>query len=218
MVTDIHESSDRLIEIVNDFLDVSRLEQGRIEFHLERLSVAKVIEEVVYGMTSLLKQKGLKMKLSANIRQLNALPDVIVDKNRLKQVFFNLLGNAVKFTKKGSISIEAELERDYIRISVTDTGMGISSESQTLLFRKFQQASDSILTRDSSNGTGLGLYISKLLASGMGGELGLDSSVLGKGSVFFVKVPVVTPARLKHMNDAVLAPDFETGLMIEKKP
>jgi len=103
-----------------------------------------------------------------------------------------------------------------IKLTFTDTGTGISTESQTLLFRKFQQASDSILTRDSTNGTGLGLYISRLLASGMGGELGLQSSVSGKGSVFFVLVPVATPARIKHMNETVLAPDSRTGLLVEE--
>jgi len=216
MVTDIHDSSDRLIEIVNDFLDVSRLEQGRIEFHLEKLQVSKVIEDVVYGMGALIKQKKLKVHLSHNIRQIDALPEVVVDKNRLKQVFFNLLGNAVKFTSKGSISVDAEVVRDMIKLTFTDTGTGISTESQTLLFRKFQQASDSILTRDSTNGTGLGLYISRLLASGMGGELGLQSSVPGKGSVFFVLVPVATPARIKHMNETVLAPDSRTGLLVEE--
>jgi len=216
MVTDIHDSSDRLIEIVNDFLDVSRLEQGRIEFHLEPLAISKVIEETVYGMGALLKQKKLHVKLSSNIRQLDSLPEVVADKNRLKQILFNLLGNAVKFTKKGGMTIDAELLHESIKITVTDTGAGISLQSQALLFRKFQQASDSILTRDSSNGTGLGLYISRLLAKGMGGELGLERSELGKGSVFFVTLPVATSARLKHMNETLLSPDSKTGLLKEK--
>ena len=193
MIADIHESSDRLIQIVNDFLDVSRLEQGRIEFHLEQLSISKVIEDVVYGMSALLKEKHLHIKLSGNITNLDALPKVLADKNRLKQIFFNLLGNAVKFTEKGSISISAEAKGDVIRIHVEDKGIGISDESQALLFRKFQQASDSILTRDSSHGTGLGLYISRLLAIGMGGKLGLETSIPGKGSTFYIEVPIVKP-------------------------
>ncbi len=216
MVVDIHDSSDRLIEIVNDFLDVSRLEQGRIEFHLEQLSIAKVIEEVVYGMGALLKQKGLHIKLSHNISRLDALPMVVVDKNRLKQILFNLLGNAVKFTSKGFIKIEAELLQDAIEVSITDSGIGISLESQALLFHKFQQAGDSILTRDSSHGTGLGLYISRLLAAGMGGKLGLQKSVLGKGSTFFVRVPLSTPARLRHLNDVKVAAEAEEALADKK--
>ncbi len=207
MIVDSHDSSERRIEIVNDFLDVSRVEQGRLEFHLEQLSLAKVIEEVVYGMNALLKQKGLTIKLSANIRNLDALPHVVVDRNRLKQVLFNLLGNAVKFTQKGSVKVEAVVEEDAIMVTVTDTGIGISPESQALLFHKFQQAADSILTRDSSHGTGLGLYISRLLAVGMGGELGLAKSTLGKGSTFFVRVPLSTPARLKRLSSMKLSPE-----------
>lgn len=206
MVEDIHESSNRLIEIVNDFLDVSRLEQGRIEFHLEELPVAKVVEDVVYGMNALITQKGLHLRLSSNLRQLDVLPMVIVDKNRLKQVLFNLFGNATKFTTKGSISVEATIEaHDMIKIRVIDTGPGIAEESQGLLFRKFQQARENILTRDASQSTGLGLYISRLLAEGMGGTLELEKSVLGKGSTFAVTLPIATPIRRKKLEEITAA-------------
>jgi PAS domain S-box-containing protein len=218
MVEDIHESSNRLIEIVNDFLDMSRLEQGRIEYHMEGLPVSKVIEEVAYGMGTLIKQKGLHLQLGHNIRRLDAVPAVIADKNRLKQILFNLLGNAVKFTEKGGrITVDAEAARDSIKLTVTDTGAGISPEHQTLLFRKFQQATDSILTRDDTRGTGLGLYISRLLATGMGGTLVLERSVPGKGSTFALKLLVATPARLKHLQAAVKVIDSHSGLVVEEK-
>ncbi len=218
MVTDIHESSDRLIEIVNDFLDVSRLEQGRIEFHLEQLLLPKVVEEVAYGMGALIKQKNLHLVLSHSLARLDQIPAVVADKNRLKQILFNLVGNAVKFTNKGGrITIGASVLPGFVEVTVADTGAGISAEYQALLFHKFQQASDSILTRDSSNGTGLGLYISRLLAVGMGGTLELRKSELGKGSVFALRILLATPERLKHLGDSAKVLDTKSGLMVDKE-
>ncbi|HSX02708.1 MAG TPA: ATP-binding protein [Candidatus Saccharimonadia bacterium] len=214
MVTDIHESSDRLIEIVNDFLDASRLEQGKITFHLEELSMTKLIEEVVYEMGPLLKQKGVYLKVAGTIAQLDHLPHVVADKNRLKQVLINLLGNAAKFTDHGGITVEAGVAPgNLLHVTVTDTGTGISPQYQQLLFRKFQQAGDSLLSRDASKGTGLGLYISRLLAEGMGGTLKLEESTPGKGSVFGVTVPIVTPARLQRLKESTATLNLHTGLV-----
>jgi signal transduction histidine kinase len=114
---------------------------------------------------------------------------VTADKQRITQVIYNLLGNAVKFTDAGSITVTARADEQFVYIIVTDTGKGMSTENQRLLFRKFQQAGSSLLSRDDTKGTGLGLYISRLIIEQSGGTIGLESSELGKGSSFVFSVP-----------------------------
>jgi two-component system sensor histidine kinase ChiS len=115
---------------------------------------------------------------------------VRADQSRVKQILYNLIGNAMKFTQKGGVIINCLVQGGFVKITVSDTGPGISLEGQQLLFHKFQQTGDSIITRDSTRGTGLGLYISKLLIEHMGGEIKLEHTELGKGSVFSVTLPV----------------------------
>lgn len=187
MINDIHGSSQRLIEIVNDFLDTSRLEQGRMEFNLQNISLNEIIRAVVEDTFIVAKEKKIDIKIDPDIEK---LPDVYADPDKLKQVFYNLIGNSIKFTNNGKIRISAVREGKNIRVTVLDQGKGINPESRKLLFRKFQQASSSILTRDATKGTGLGLYISKMLLENMNGTIKLESSEIGKGSVFSFTVPV----------------------------
>jgi len=192
MIDDIHESSTRLIEIVSDFLDVSRLEQGKMKFIPEAFELDKVIESVIYELGITSRDKSVELKF--NRMQLGELPKVYADKNRTKQIVYNLLGNALKFTEKGAISVDIKPDGQALRVIVSDTGAGMSTEAQQLLFHKFQQAGDSILTRDTSRGTGLGLYISKLMVEGMGGSIQLESSAPDRGSVFSFTLPIAGPA------------------------
>lgn len=184
MVDDIHNSSVRLIAIVNDFLDVSRLEQGRMVFKNEPMNITPLIEDSVnqYNAAELLH--GLKLEFDS--------PGpcwVIADSDRARQVITNLISNAIKYTDTGTVSIRVEVNAKKVRILVTDSGKGIPKESQHLLFHKFQQASNNILTRDNSQSTGLGLYIASLIARGMKGKVGLLSSELNKGSTFYLELP-----------------------------
>jgi PAS domain S-box-containing protein len=186
MINDIRESSVRLIGIVNDFLDVSRLEQSRMQFKKVPFEVIQLAGEVI---------KELKTTVPPPVVELNVIPptapiaQVVADRDRTKQVLFNLIGNALKFTPKGSINISAAQNGDHVEISVTDTGRGIPKEQQILLFHKFQQAGVSLFTRDTSGGTGLGLYISKLLVEGMGGHVQLTRSDIDIGSTFTFTLP-----------------------------
>ncbi|HEX8181994.1 MAG TPA: ATP-binding protein [Candidatus Saccharimonadales bacterium] len=198
MVDDIEISSVRLIEIVNDFLDASRLEQGKIQFHSEAFRIEEILENVVYEMSALASQKHTHIQID---KTLHATSLVYADKNRVKQVIYNLVGNAMKFTDKGAITITVEPAAASLKVKITDTGPGISKENQNLLFRKFQQAGNSLLTRETSRGTGLGLYISKLLIDGMGGKMALERSEVGRGSTFSFTVPLATQAQI----DAPLA-------------
>lgn len=186
MIGDIHESSVRLIGIVNDFLDVSAFEQGKIKMNPQKFSLKDVISDVIRELQSTCDAKGIALVQDESVA---SAPDVMGDTQRIKQVIYNLVGNATKFTEKGSITIATKADDDFVYTVVTDTGRGMSPESQALLFHKFQQAGSSLLTRDTTKGTGLGLYISKLIVELSGGSIGLASSEVGKGSSFSFSLP-----------------------------
>jgi signal transduction histidine kinase len=197
MITDIHESSVRLIEIVNDFLDASRLEQGRMQFIPTEFDIAEVIEKVTYELGAYSREKKIYLRLDHDIKS-RSLPHVYADIDRVKQVLYNVIGNAMKFVDHGGVAIAAYEVHGRLKISIADTGPGISEDGQRLLFRKFQQASNSIMTRDSTRGTGLGLYISKLLLEQMHGTIDLEHTEVGHGSTFSFTLPLAKP--LGHKN------------------
>ena len=187
MVSDIHESSIRLIEIVNDFLNTSRLEMKEIEFNKEIFSLTDLIREVEKEIYVQADNKGLFLKFDTPV-DVNLV--VKADKNKTKEILINLIGNSLKFTKKGGITVSCQRKDNFIETVVTDTGIGISRKNQFLLFKKFQQAEDNIYTRDVTQGTGLGLYISRLMVNGMGGEISLLNSTPLKGSSFSFTLPI----------------------------
>lgn len=187
MVDDIHVSSVRLIDVVNDFLDVSGLEQGKIVYNCEPFKVLDVVQDVAKDLAEFAKSFNNTIAVDDSIKQ---SPAIYADKNRVKQVLYNLIGNGMKFTKDESITVRAEATESHLKIFVIDRGQGIPEKNQKLLFRKFQQAGDSIYTRETIKGTGLGLYISKLLVEQMGGQVRLESSVVGKGTTFSFSIPL----------------------------
>jgi signal transduction histidine kinase len=186
MVGDIHESSIRLIGIVNDFLDASALEQGKMVMKPEAFSLEEPINEVVRELHALCESKGIELIYQPSE---SSQAPVFADKQRVKQIVYNLIGNAVKFTEHGSITITNRGDDHFIYTLVTDTGRGMPPESQRLLFRKFQQAGDSLLTRDTTKGTGLGLYISKLIVEKLDGRIALENSEPGVGRTFAFSLP-----------------------------
>lgn len=189
MIADIHESSKRLIGIVNDFLDISRLEQKKIVFAKEKINVSDIVEETVRNLTDAAKERGDVLTFVASTPRLF----VLGDRTRISQIIFNLLGNAINYTEKGTISILISLyEENFVKISVTDTGMGIAQENQKFLFQKFQQAAENIYARTVSQSIGLGLYTSKLIVEAMGGKIWLEKSERGKGSTFSFILPIAS--------------------------
>jgi signal transduction histidine kinase len=171
---------------VNDFLDSSKLEQGKMVFNLAPVTLKPLFVSIKSDLQSLAEQQSDQIVFS----DLDNLPQVIADETRLRQIFYNMLSNAIKYSERATITVTGQREGSKLRIRVADTGKGISPESQKLLFHKFQQAGDSLLTRDNTKGTGLGLYIAKLLADNMHGSIELEHSEVGKGSVFAVVMPV----------------------------
>lgn len=205
MVTDIHGSSVRLIDIVNDFLDASRLEQGKMRFKYDAVQIDKIIESVIYELAGVSREKNIYLKFTNKL--LGALPPVYGDKDRLKQVVYNLTGNALKFTEVGGITIWAEPVGKFLKVFVQDTGNGIPANEQQALFRKFEQASTSTsaFTRDTTRGTGLGLYISKLIMENMGGTVQLEMTEMGKGSIFSFTVPLMNEESGRRSSETVEA-------------
>lgn len=185
IIDDVDTSSEKMIEIVNDFLDISRMEQGKIEFKKEVLDIAAVIENTIKGFSELAASKGLYIKFHpvASVRQ------VLADEAKVKQVLMNLIDNAIKFTDQGGVTIGLEKNDHLVKVAIQDTGCGISPANQKLIFRKFQLASDDILSRSTAKSTGVGLYISKFMVERMGGEIKLVQSRPGQGSTFEFTLP-----------------------------
>ena len=180
----IEDASKHLLGIINDILDMSKIEAGKFELSPTEFSFEKMLQRVVNINHPRIHEKG--QKLSVHFDR-NIPPALFGDEQRLAQVITNLVGNAVKFTpEKGAISIGTQLlgeENDVcsIKISVTDSGIGISPEQQARLFQSFQQAESS--TANKFGGTGLGLAISKSIVEMMGGRIWIESE-LGKGATF----------------------------------
>jgi two-component system sensor histidine kinase ResE len=195
MINYIDEASVRLIGLVGDFLDASRLEQGRFKYAMEPIDLLAIAHSVEKEYQTAGTLQGLYLHVEDPA---TAPPKVYADANRVKQIMINLIGNALKFTKTGGITIRFGAEHQDVVVYVSDTGQGISEEGQRVLFHKFQQANENILTRD-ARGTGLGLYISRLLSEGMGGSVELESSAVGKGTTFAVRLPLATESQLKQV-------------------
>lgn len=187
MLSDIHDSAVRLINIVNDFLNTSRLEMNRQEFKNDNFDLTVIVNNISQELKPQFIQKNLKFDINLNQHEKII---VFADKDRTKEVLVNLIGNALKFTDKGSISVYFENEKDFIKTFVKDTGIGISYRNRNLLFHKFQQAEENIFTRDVTQGTGLGLYICRLLVEKMGGRISLVESKENAGSTFAFTLPV----------------------------
>lgn len=187
-VTDMYNSSVRLIEIVNEYLEASRAEMNRIELRAERFDVIALLAEVMEEYKVRAKEQGLAWELQANSKE-NVR--VLADQLRARQIFTNLLGNALKFTKSGGVYVRVFREEPWGVIRIYDTGEGIAEEDQWQLFSKFRRTGDRVYERDVSQGTGMGLYITRLLAEAMRGQVALESSEAGRGSTFVVRLPLV---------------------------
>ncbi|HSX00897.1 MAG TPA: CHASE domain-containing protein [Candidatus Saccharimonas sp.] len=185
MVTDAHDASTRLINIVNDFIDMSRLEQGDAAFNIEAVNLGNICESVLREYQGLAKSQKLTLKYDAPPAPAVAM----ADSGRVHQVLGHLLSNSLRYTESGGIILSLSIADKSVKLSVADTGRGIPVEYQHLLFHKFQQASPDILTRDASRSTGLGLYISRLIIEGMHGQLYLEHSEVRKGTVFTIELP-----------------------------
>lgn len=179
----IEAASKSLMAVVNDVLDFSKLEAGQVEIHREPCRPEALLSEAVELFDAAAKAKGLALAIQGHSGE-----PLMLDPARLRQVLLNLIGNAVKFTDAGGVTVKVEHEHGRFRVGVIDTGPGISFEDSDRLFKKFSQV-DASSTR-SHGGTGLGLAICKGLIEAMGGKIGVDSKP-GEGSVFWFEIPAI---------------------------
>jgi len=186
----IEKNGRHLLHLINDVLDLERIDAGRLSLRPEPTSIFELMEDVLMTNTTLAREKGLELELTAD----PSLDWVtMVDQVRMRQIFINLIGNAMKFTEAGGILIEMELsdistDVESIQIHIRDTGIGIPEEKLEDIFEAFSQI-DSSTTRK-VGGTGLGLPISRKLLEMHGGRLWAESEGIGKGSTFHVELPV----------------------------
>jgi two-component system sensor histidine kinase/response regulator len=189
----VRRSGEALMSILNDILDFSKAEAGRLEFEAIAFDPEDAIEEVIDLFREHARRKGLHLHFSPIVD----VPFVVIgDPGRIRQVLLNLLSNAVKFTERGEVRVTADVageegERIIIRITVTDTGLGISPDALRAVFEPFTQADSSTTRR--FGGTGLGLAICRRLVEAMGGEIGASSKP-GEGSTFWFSIPLMRSA------------------------
>jgi Na+/proline symporter/signal transduction histidine kinase len=183
----IIKESERLTRLINQILDLAKIESGRTEWHMAELNLKDVIEDSVNATIQLFKDKKVELELHLP----SAVPPINADRDRLMQVLINLLSNAVKFCdpQAGKVSIYLRAVDDSLRLDVHDNGMGISPQDQRIIFEKFRQAGDTLT--DKPQGTGLGLPISRHIIEHFGGKLWVEST-LGEGATFSFTLPVVT--------------------------
>ncbi len=181
---------ERLTHLINDVLDLAKIEAGKMEWNQENVSMAEVAERAIAATTSLFDQKSLKL-----IKQINTnIPEIIGDKDKLIQVIINLISNSVKFTNKGSVTCNVHQQNGELVVSISDTGIGIAADDFGAVFEQFKQVGGDTLT-DKPKGTGLGLPICKEIVEHHGGRIWLESEV-GKGSTFSFALPVTKEAAL----------------------
>jgi signal transduction histidine kinase len=186
----VQTNGKHLLGLINDVLDLSKIEAGQVTLFLADYSLADLIQGVYVAVEPLAAQKHLALR--TNIA--SGLPVGHGDERRLAQVLLNLVGNAIKFTEAGEVAIEASCPDGSFRIAVRDSGPGISLADQAKIFEEFQQV-DNTLTRE-KRGTGLGLAISKRIIEMHGGRILVDSEV-GKGATFTIRLPVSAEGKVR---------------------
>jgi signal transduction histidine kinase len=181
----VNAAGKHLLDLINEVLDLSKIEAGKLELNVEAIDLARLIDEVI-GTAGQLAEKNQNRLIVEAPGNVGALA---VDSMRLKQILLNLLSNACKFTKEGEVTLRVRKVadgRDWIELAVSDTGIGMTAEQQAKLFQDFTQADS--LTAGRYGGTGLGLAISRKLARMMGGDVTVTSEP-ARGSVFTVRLP-----------------------------
>jgi PAS domain S-box-containing protein len=184
----VYENSQRLMALVNDLLDVSKLDVGQTRLEMATIELETLITDVMDEIGPLAAKKSISLDMDTG----DALPRIVGDRRRLEQVLNNLLSNAVKFTPAGGrVEVKAQSDRERVMVSVTDTGVGVPPDDLPHLFQPFHRGGN--VTKQAIEGTGLGLSIAKALIEAHQGSIGVESE-LDKGSTFWFSLPLVAPA------------------------
>ena len=185
----VQSNGKHLLGLINDVLDLSKIEAGQLELSLADYSV----KDVVHGVFSVVESLATAKKLALKVKVPPDMPSGYGDERRLTQVLLNLVGNAIKFTDQGEVAIDASATNGSFTVAVRDSGPGIAESDQGKIFEEFQQADNS--TTNKKGGTGLGLAISKRIVEMHGGRIWVESQP-GKGATFLFTVPVKVSQQL----------------------
>jgi signal transduction histidine kinase len=181
----VYKSAKHLLALITDVIDISKIEAGRVETYLEKVSLKEIVEEAVASVEPQMKEKGLALEL-----HIPGDVQLTTDRKRLLQCLLNFLSNAVKFTESGKVAVTSRESDGYVEVAVSDTGIGISEKDLPKLFEAFERLESRL--RVKAGGTGLGLYLTrKLVTDILHGEVSVQSRE-GKGSTFSLRVPIDT--------------------------
>jgi signal transduction histidine kinase len=181
-LNEVVRNGEHLLSLINDILDLTKIEVGMMELLKERISLNPLLEGILSTGKGLAKDKAIQLESDLE----PDLPLIIGDKRRIRQIFLNLISNAIKFTPQGSVRLSAKRNNGHVLVSVQDTGVGIAPQEQELIFESFRQGSHGV---EIAGGTGLGLPITKFLVESHGGKLWLESAP-GQGTTFYVQLPI----------------------------
>ncbi len=181
----VYASNERLIGLVNDILNISKIEAGKMEMDLENTSLEELILDIMNELR--IKADAKKLYLTF-VKPTVAIPLLMVDKTKIRQVIMNLIDNSIKYTEKGGTTVKIQNPKSKIQIIISDTGMGLDKEDISKLFESFSRGRNGTIGRP--EGTGLGLYIARRFIEMHKGRVWVESPGKGKGSTFFIELPI----------------------------
>lgn len=181
----VYESGERMIQLVNNLLNISRIEAGHLEFNYETVNFENIVNNIVDDLKKTIKQKKLRLDY---IKLPEQLPLVKIDLEKIRQVLINLIDNAIKYTKQGSITVSLKAINQKIQFCVSDSGVGISKNDLPKLFKKFSRGKT--ISRIHTEGTGLGLYVARKMVEAHNGKIWAESKGENRGSQFYFQLPV----------------------------
>ncbi len=196
-IENIYNGNERLINLVNDMLSVSRIETGKVDIGLEKIQIKDTVSEIVKNMSIIAKDKNLYLRFKNKSRR---IPKANIDIDKIHQVILNIIDNALKYTKKGGVVVEVNKKEEKgvksVVVSISDTGEGMTKEECLKMFYSFSRGSAGSLLH--SEGAGLGLYVSKKFVEMHDGNIWVGSEGKGKGSTFFIELPIKGPKDKKN--------------------
>jgi signal transduction histidine kinase len=181
----IYDSNERLIALVEDLLNISRIESGRLQYNWEIGQLEEMVGSVCEELKGNAVKKGLKFEYAAPAKP---LAPIKLDKTKLRQVAINLIDNSIKYTEKGGLAVSLSQEGNNLKFCVADTGMGIRPDELPNLFKKFSRGEETSIVH--TEGTGLGLYVGKMMVEAHGGRIWAESEGEGKGAKFCFEIPI----------------------------
>jgi signal transduction histidine kinase len=182
----VFQSSERLVQLIENLLNISRIESDKLQFFYELINFEELVENVIEEFEVTAKKKKIKL---VYIPPKKLLPKIRIDREKIRQAIMNLVDNAIKYTKKGKVEIEIRLIKNKIFFSVSDSGMGVEEEDMVNLFRKFSRGKGTSVIH--TEGTGLGLYVAKKMIESHKGKIWAESKGKGKGAKFIFELPIL---------------------------